>query len=45
MRRHSASPPPPPDAKGRQRSDWATLRTLFPYLWVYKWRVMAALGA
>jgi ATP-binding cassette subfamily B protein len=45
MRRHSASPPPPPDAKGRQRSDWATLKTLFPYLWVYKWRVMAALGA
>ena len=45
MRRHSASSPPPPDAKGRQRSDWATLQTLFPYLWVYKWRVIAALGA
>jgi ATP-binding cassette subfamily B protein len=29
---------PPP------RSDWATLRRLFPYLWEYKWRVMAALG-
>jgi ATP-binding cassette subfamily B protein len=27
------------------RNDWATLRTLFPYLWVYKWRVLAALGA
>jgi ABC-type transport system involved in Fe-S cluster assembly fused permease/ATPase subunit len=26
------------------RSDWATLRRLFPYLWDYKWRVMAALG-
>jgi ATP-binding cassette subfamily B protein len=26
------------------RSDWATLRRLFPYLWEYKWRVMAALG-
>lgn len=25
------------------RSDWATLRRLFPYLWHYKWRVMAAL--
>ncbi len=25
------------------RSDWATLRRLFPYLWQYKWRVMAAL--
>ncbi|MFC5460411.1 ABCB family ABC transporter ATP-binding protein/permease [Massilia niabensis] len=45
MRRHPASSPPPPDAKGRQRSDWATLKTLFPYLWVYKWRVIAALGA
>jgi len=45
MRRHSTTPPPPSDAKGRQRSDWATLKTLFPYLWVYKWRVLAALGA
>jgi len=26
------------------RSDWATLRRLFPYLWQYKWRVMTALG-
>jgi ATP-binding cassette subfamily B protein len=26
------------------RSDWATLRRLLPYLWQYKWRVMAALG-
>ena len=26
-----------------QRSDWATLQRLFPYLWSYKWRVMAAL--
>ncbi|MCU4121233.1 ABCB family ABC transporter ATP-binding protein/permease [Variovorax sp. N23] len=25
------------------RSDWATLRRLFPYLWDYKWRVLAAL--
>jgi ATP-binding cassette, subfamily B, heavy metal transporter len=25
------------------RSDWATLARLFPYLWYYKWRVMAAL--
>jgi ABC-type transport system involved in Fe-S cluster assembly fused permease/ATPase subunit len=45
MRRHSTNSPPPLDAKGRQRSDWATLTTLFPYLWVYKWRVIAALGA
>ncbi|OGB79872.1 MAG: metal ABC transporter permease, partial [Burkholderiales bacterium RIFOXYC12_FULL_60_6] len=25
------------------RSDWATLQRLFPYLWQYKWRVIAAL--
>ncbi|XAH22927.1 ABC transporter ATP-binding protein/permease [Xylophilus sp. GW821-FHT01B05] len=26
------------------RSDWATLARLFPYLWQYKWRVLAALS-
>ncbi|MBI2725964.1 MAG: ABC transporter ATP-binding protein/permease [Polaromonas sp.] len=31
-----AVPPPP-------RSDWGTLKRLFPYLWDYKWRVLAAL--
>ncbi len=37
-------PPPPPDAPGKPpRSDLATLKTLIPYLWVYKWRVLAAL--
>ena len=25
------------------RSDWDTLKRLFPYLWDYKWRVLAAL--
>ena len=25
-------------------SDWVTLKKLFPYLWEYKWRVMAALS-
>jgi ATP-binding cassette, subfamily B, heavy metal transporter len=30
-------PPAPP------RSDWETLKRLFPYLWEYKWRVLAAL--
>ncbi|NHZ44827.1 ABCB family ABC transporter ATP-binding protein/permease [Massilia aquatica] len=43
MRRHS-SPPPPVDPNVPRRSDWGTLKTLIPYLWVYKWRVMAALG-
>jgi ABC-type transport system involved in Fe-S cluster assembly fused permease/ATPase subunit len=45
MRRHPANPPPPSaDAKAVTRSDWATLQTLLPYLWVYKWRVLAALA-
>jgi len=28
----------------KAHSDWDTLTRLFPYLWAYKWRVMAALG-
>jgi ABC-type transport system involved in Fe-S cluster assembly fused permease/ATPase subunit len=31
-------------AQPQLRSDWATLRRLFPYLWHYKWRVIAALA-
>ncbi|KAI1693222.1 ABC transporter transmembrane region domain-containing protein [Ditylenchus destructor] len=31
-------------APAGERSDWATLRRLFPYLWQYKWRVLAALA-
>ncbi|MBC7702885.1 MAG: ABC transporter ATP-binding protein/permease, partial [Rhodoferax sp.] len=27
-----------------ERSDWITLKRLFPYLWDYKWRVIIALG-
>jgi ATP-binding cassette, subfamily B, heavy metal transporter len=30
--------------KTTSRSDWGTLTRLFPYLWTYKWRVMAALA-
>jgi ATP-binding cassette subfamily B protein len=26
------------------RSDWPTLKRLFPYLWAYKWRVLLALA-
>jgi ABC-type transport system involved in Fe-S cluster assembly fused permease/ATPase subunit len=38
---------PVPDAgkaPALQRSDWDTLKRLFPYLWDYKWRVVAALS-
>jgi ABC-type transport system involved in Fe-S cluster assembly fused permease/ATPase subunit len=31
-------------APALQRSDFATLKRLFPYLWEYKWRVVAALS-
>lgn len=41
MRHHSSSPPPP--IQQGPRNDWATLKTLLPYLWVYKWRVIFAL--
>jgi ATP-binding cassette subfamily B protein len=44
MRRSSASSSaPPPTDPNAKRNDWATLGTLLPYLWVYKWRVLAAL--
>ena len=32
-----------PTATPPHRSDWGTLKRLFPYLWQYKWRVIAAL--
>ena len=34
----------PSSASVVPRSDWSTLSRLFPYLWIYKWRVMAALA-
>ncbi len=42
MRRYPVSSPLPPANQGT-RNDWATLKTLFPYLWTYKWRVLLAL--
>jgi ATP-binding cassette, subfamily B, heavy metal transporter len=36
--------PDKPGGPPAQRSDWSTLSRLFPYLWVYKWRVLAALA-
>ena len=43
----SAAPPvlaaATPAIAAPPRSDWDTLKRLFPYLWDYKWRVLAAL--
>ena len=49
MRRHGESISAPPGQNittsvAVARSDWSTLKRLFPYLWTYKWRVMAALA-
>jgi ATP-binding cassette subfamily B protein len=46
MRRYPNTPPDTSSkaAPAAERSDMATLKTLFPYLWVYKWRVLLALG-
>ncbi|MCO5110698.1 MAG: ABC transporter ATP-binding protein/permease [Burkholderiaceae bacterium] len=45
MRRHGESSPPiSSGASARTHSDWATLGRLLPYLWQYKWRVLAALA-
>ncbi|HWJ94173.1 MAG TPA: ABC transporter transmembrane domain-containing protein, partial [Telluria sp.] len=44
MRRQSGSSAMPAPAPTGPRNDWATLRTLLPYLWVYKWRVLFALA-
>jgi hypothetical protein len=45
MRRSFPLPLPHRRPRKAKRNDWATIGTLLPYLWVYKWRVMAALGA
>ncbi len=47
MRRYGETAPshlPAQPAAGQPRSDWSTLQRLFPYLWAYKWRVIAALS-
>src|SRR5450830_677839 len=42
MRRSPNTPPTRPPAAA-SRSDFSTIKTLLPYLWVYKWRVLLAL--
>ncbi len=45
MRHHASTslPPPEPRASGARRGDWQTIRTLLPYLWQYRVRVLFAL--
>ena len=43
MRRSSSHYAEPATNQGT-RNDWVTLKTLLPYLWDYKWRVMLALA-
>lgn len=42
MRRRDSSSQIPPDSQ-QQRGDWGTIKTLLPYFWAYKWRVILAL--
>ena len=46
MRHSSTSLPSPAEVNvpRTQRGDWATIRTLLPYLWEYKVRVLAAIA-
>ena len=41
-RRPPVAPSPEPNA--RNRSEWAVVATLLPYLWTFRWRVMLALA-
>jgi ATP-binding cassette, subfamily B, heavy metal transporter len=50
LRRSAASVVPTPVASleappraARRRADWQTIKTLLPYLWEYRWRVLIAL--
>ena len=46
MRHSSSATVPAPDmhVPRTQRGDWNTIRTLLPYLWEYKGRVLAAMA-
>jgi len=43
-RRENTGSLPPATPASHQRSDWATIKTLLPYLWAYKLRVILALS-
>ncbi|MDP3229987.1 MAG: ABC transporter ATP-binding protein/permease [Acidovorax sp.] len=43
MRHLGETAPPSPGNPPPAKSDWATLNRLLPYLWEYKWRVIAAI--
>lgn len=45
MRHHSAALPPNDASNNPQRSDWQTLKSLWPYVWASKGRVLLALSA
>lgn len=45
MRHHSSSLPPNESSNNPHRSDWDTLRSLWPYIWASKYRVLIALSA
>ncbi|GAB2180086.1 ABC transporter ATP-binding protein/permease [Denitratisoma sp. agr-D3] len=42
--RHSSPALPLPAQHHGERHDWQTIRTLLPYLWAWKWRVIIALS-
>ena len=43
MRRNAQPASSSPQSLPNGRGDWSTVKTLLPYLWAYKWRVLLAL--
>ena len=43
MRRNAQPTSSSPQSLPNGRGDWSTVKTLLPYLWAYKWRVLLAL--
>ncbi len=44
MRRNAHATSSPSQSLPGGRGDWSTVKTLLPYLWAYKWRVLLALS-